>query len=228
MLPSLDIQHITVEIGTLSLEIELPRDIDQVINYYAEHHAESADLIPYYAELWPSAVALAQYLLKLPQQLSGKSVIELGCGLGLPSLVAASRGAQVVATDFHPHNEQFIRRNIQLNNLTAVTYRTLDWKEPPCNLHGDLILGSDLLYEARNIQPLVKCAAALCATQGSIILADPGREHLQSAVLGLREFGFQETLHIVDDIFIIEFLKTHEKAGSQGHLPAQPCQASSQ
>jgi len=201
-----------VEIGTLTFAIELPRDIDQVIDYYVEHHAENADLIPYYAELWPSALALARHLAAWPGRLSGKTVVELGCGLGLPSLVAASRGARVLATDFHPHNERFLRRNAALNDLPLITYQVVDWNAPPPGLIADLIIGSDLLYEARNVEPLVRCAAALCGPGGIILLADPGRNHLQGAVDQFRTQGFEDVLRVMDDVFIVEFLRTREKA----------------
>lgn len=205
MLPPLATRLHTVEFDTVSFVIEMPCDIDEVIDYYAHHHATDTNLLPYYAELWPSAVALAKHLLTWKRRLAGTRVIELGCGLGLPSLAAAARGAQVLATDFHPHNEPFLRRNIVLNNLGSIEYRLLDWNAPPSDLSADIIIGSDLVYEGRNVEPLAQCAAALCRPKGTILLADPGRHHLQQMVLLVRRFGFHDTLYIVDDIFIIEF-----------------------
>ncbi|MCX8044706.1 MAG: methyltransferase domain-containing protein [Desulfobacterota bacterium] len=206
MFPDLTTQLRTVELGTWSLTLELPCDIDEIIDYYAQHHAADINLLPYYAELWPSAVALANFLLSWNYRLTGAQVIELGCGLGLPSLVAAGRGARVLATDFHPHNEYFLRRNIALNDLANIAYCLLDWNSPPPNLSADIIIGSDLIYESRNVEPFVQCTAALCKPNGVLVLADPGRPHLQNTVLLLRNRGFHDTLHIVDDIFIIEFL----------------------
>lgn len=219
------VHRITVEIGTLSLVVELPRDIDEVIDYYAAHHAEEADLLPYYAELWPSAMALAKHVLSWRRRLTGTMAIELGCGLGLPSLVAASRGARVLATDFHPHNEPFLRRNSALNDLAGIAYRLLDWNAPPAELRADIVIGSDLVYEARNVEPLVRCADALCGPQGLVVLADPGRQHLQRAVLRMRDMGFEDSLSVVDDIFIVEFSRTRERAGLQARSPGPPCRA---
>jgi predicted nicotinamide N-methyase len=124
----------------------------------------------------------------------------------------------VLATDFHPHNEQFLRRNIELNHSALIDYLTLDWAAPPGHLQADLVIGSDLLYEARNIEPLVRCSAALCGPHGSIILADPGRKHVQSAVLRFREQGFQDELHVVDEIFIVALRRT---APAEGSVPVR-------
>lgn len=224
MHPLLATRLFTVEFDTIAFVIEVPRDIDEVIDYYAQHHAEDENLLPYYSELWPSALALAKYLLTWSRRLTGTRVIELGCGLGLPSLAAAARGAQVIATDFHPHNERFLRRNIALNSLDNIEYRLLDWNAPPRNLHADLIMGSDLVYEARNIDPFVRCASALCTSQGTVMLADPGRHHLQQTVLQMRTQGFEDELHIIDDIFVIEFSRSRKGVALQAHLPVQPYQ----
>lgn len=216
MVEHIDRQHLTVQVEDVSIALEMAKDMDQVIDYYAERHSENADLIPYYAELWPSATALARYLLQTVKDLAGTFIIELGCGLGLPSLVAARKGARVLATDFHPHNEQFLRRNIQLNNITSIEYLRLNWAAPPKDLQADLIIGSDLLYEERNIAPLVHCADVLCAACGVIILADPGRKHVQNAVLRFRELGFQDVLHVVDEIFIVALHRAAAPSASSG------------
>lgn len=207
MVENLDIYHHTVQIQDVSIELEMVRDIDAIIDYYAEQHSDDIDMIPYYAELWPSALALAKYILEPAHCLRGKHIIELGCGLGLPSLVAAGQGARVLATDFHPHNEKFLKRNIDLNTISHISYQVLNWALPPENACYDLVMGSDLLYEERNIDILVSCADCLCAAQGKIIIADPGRRHLQAAVSQFKKRGFDDLLIPVDDIFIIELMR---------------------
>src|SRR3546814_16459737 len=79
---------------------------------------------------------------------AGKRILELGCGLGLASLVLRRRGADVVASDYHPLAETFLAYNAALNELPAVPYRTLRWDTPNASLgRFDLIIGSDILYE---------------------------------------------------------------------------------
>jgi predicted nicotinamide N-methyase len=201
MLPT---HRITVAIADLRFELEVVRDLDPLLDYYVERHSDDADMIPYYAELWQSGVALAKYLALPEQELCGIRAVELGCGLGLPSLVAARRGASVTATDYHPHNGPYLLRNLDLNGMTGVAYRVLDWAAPPQHAHYSLVFGSDLLYEERKVEVLVACAATLCAPGGRIIIADPGRRHLQAALTGFRARGFREIIEIIDDMFIID------------------------
>jgi len=81
------------------------------------------------------------------------SVVELGCGLGLPSLVAAARGAHVTATDWADQAVDLVRENATRNGLELVAERR-DWREPwPGRF--DLVLAADVLYERRNVEPLV-------------------------------------------------------------------------
>lgn len=196
--------RITAAVDDLRFELEVVRDLDPLLDFYVERHSNDADMIPYYAELWQSGVALAKYLALPGQALCGIRALELGCGLGLPSLVAARRGASVTATDYHPHNEPYLRRNLDLNGITGVSYRALDWAAPPQHEAYGLVFGSDLLYEERKVDVLVACAAALCAPGGRIIIADPGRRHLQTALTAFRGRGFHETLEIIDDMFILD------------------------
>ena len=201
MLPT---HRITVAVADMRFDLEVVRDLDPLLDFYVERHSEDADMIPYYAELWQSGVALAKYLALPGQEVCGIRALELGCGLGLPSLVAARRGASVTATDYHPHNEPYLRRNLDLNGITGVAYRVLDWAAPPQHEAYGLVFGSDLLYEERKVEVLVACAAALCAPGGRIIIADPGRRHLQTALTAFRDCGFRETIEIIDDMFILD------------------------
>ncbi len=199
----------TVNIGPYALLLEIASNFDDLLDYYAEHHPNATDLIPYYAHLWDSASALCTYLLAHPKLAKGKQVLELGCGLGLPSLLAAKLGAtQVTATDFHPDVEAFIGRNIAHNRLEGcVSYALYDWQAsssaPPTPTPPELILASDVLYEAATVPAFTDRAAALCRNGATLLLADPGRTKLQQAVAALETEGISADLEIVQDIFIL-------------------------
>ena len=134
---------------------------------------EWAPLVPYWAVLWRSGVALARELADA--QLRRRRVVELGCGLGLPSLVAARAGADVLATDEDPEALELLERNARENGVTVTTARA-DWRDP-----GDLIargpfdvaLAADVLYEREAGAALV---ALLPRLAGEVWLADPGRD----------------------------------------------------
>ncbi len=197
---------VSIDIADLHFDLEVVRDLDPLLDYYVERHSDEIDMIPYYAELWQSGIALARYLALPGCVPAGVRACELGCGLGLPSLVAARRGACVTATDYHPHNEPYLRRNIELNHVAGITYEALDWASPPDRSYG-LVFGSDLVYEERKVGVLVACAAALAGPSGRIIIADPGRRYLQAALSGFRDRGFREKIEVIDDMFILDMAR---------------------
>jgi predicted nicotinamide N-methyase len=101
-------------------------------------------------------------------------VLELGCGLGLPSLVAALGGADVLATDWAEDAVALLRRNAERNGVVLRAER-VRWDEPELLLHEapwDLVLGADLLYESRNADQLSELLSRL---GGELLLAEPGR-----------------------------------------------------
>jgi predicted nicotinamide N-methyase len=128
--------------------------------------------MPYWAELWPSGVALARLVSGL--DLAGKRVLELGAGLGLPSLAAALRGADVLATDWAEEAVELLRGNAARNEI-ALRAERVRWDEPGLLLEEspwDIVLGADLLYEERNAKLLLELLPRL---GGDVLLAEPGR-----------------------------------------------------
>jgi predicted nicotinamide N-methyase len=119
----------TVTVGDVTLTVETPPDLDALLDRAAANDPQAVDAIPYYAILWPAARGLADYLWQHRAELCGGTrVIELGCGLGLPSILAARLGARVLATDFHPDTGMWLLHNAALNGAT-LDYQQLDWSE---------------------------------------------------------------------------------------------------
>ena len=203
----------TVMIGDVPLTIETPPDLDALLDHAAAEHPQAVDAIPYYAILWPSAIGLARYLWRIRAELAGHPMIELGCGLGLPSILLAKLGFAVTATDFHPDTGQWLNHNAALNGV-GIAYRPLDWEDllrdtghaldvpPRSALPG--VIGSDLLYERRHIPALIHTIGRLCAS-GTAIIADPGRDALDLFVMGMEQVGWRHTLIPVDDIYVCRF-----------------------
>lgn len=173
--------------GPMRLEIEclenLDRTIDSLFDWLQSEKREALleELCPYFGVVWPSARALAT-LLARSTALSGLRVLEIGCGLAIPSLVASRLGAEVVATDFHPEVPRFLDRNIELNQIRALKYINLDWRQAKLDEAEkfDWVVGSDILYE-RQQPALVADVMRRYLKKGGIgVLADPGRPYLQS------------------------------------------------
>jgi predicted nicotinamide N-methyase len=133
---------------------------------------EWAPLVPYWSVLWRSGVALGRELAGSP--LAGLRVVELGCGLGVPSLVAARAGARVLATDADEDALALLERNARENGVRVETARA-EW-ETAGGLAArgpfDLVLAADVLYERANVAVLLSLLARLGR---EVLLADPGR-----------------------------------------------------
>jgi predicted nicotinamide N-methyase len=133
---------------------------------------EWAPVTPYWSVLWRSGVALACELDGVA--LRGLRVVELGCGLAVPSLAAARAGAAALATDSCAEALALVARNAPANGVHVETAR-VDWAEPD-ELVGrapfDLVLAADVLYERASVAPLLSLLPRLAPEAW---LADPGR-----------------------------------------------------
>jgi predicted nicotinamide N-methyase len=133
-------------VGDVELSLLRPVSPDALID---ETAFEDDEFLPYWAELWPASLALAAAL----PEVAGLRVVELGCGLGVPSLVAAARGAEVTATDWATDAVDLLRENAGRNGV-AVRAEVRDWREP-WDERFDLAIAADVLYEQRNVEPLL-------------------------------------------------------------------------
>jgi predicted nicotinamide N-methyase len=133
-------------VGEVTLSLLRPAAPEALID---EGAFERDEFLPYWAELWPAATALAA---ALPAQLGGVRVVELGCGLGVPSLVAAARGAEVTATDWAEDAIELLRENAAQNGL-ELRAELRDWREA-WDERFDLAIAADVLNEQRNVEPL--------------------------------------------------------------------------
>jgi predicted nicotinamide N-methyase len=155
--------------------------------------------LPYWAELWPSAVALARFVSI--ENLAGKRVVELGCGVGLPSVVALTYGAKVTATDHYVAALDFARYNARVNVGREPETRLLDWHTPETEGFGpvDVVLAADVLYESRNVPALVAMIPTLLTSGSEVLLADPRRKDAPAFLERMRERGFRS---LVEECFV--------------------------
>jgi predicted nicotinamide N-methyase len=152
-----------------ALELLQPADAAELPDDGA---AEWAPLVPYSEVLWRSGVALGRAVAGTT--MAGLRVVEIGCGMGVPSLAAARAGADVLATDTSPEALGLLARNARANGLTLMTAHA-DWTDPgDLVARGpfDLVLGADVLYEREAVDALL---ALLPRLAPEAWLADPGR-----------------------------------------------------
>jgi predicted nicotinamide N-methyase len=166
---NLDTIEEVVVVSGRDLVMTRPVDPEALIDEDAFAHNE---FMPYWSELWPSSRALAEWIGG--RALRGARVLELGCGLGLPSVAAALAGGRVVATDWSPDAIDFTERNAAANGARLRT-AVADWADAEQFVRlgpWDLVIGSDLLYEPRNVAQLL---VILESVADRAVIADPGR-----------------------------------------------------
>ena len=164
----------TVPVGHLLLQIVRPRSAEDLIS--EEEYADD-ERLPYWAELWPSARVLAEELTR--RKLRGLRVLELGCGLGLPSIAALAMGARPLATDWYAVALRFAECNARRATARQLETMLVDWQRPPPELLArapfDLVIGADVLYEARNGAALAALVPRLLPPGGELLITDPRR-----------------------------------------------------
>lgn len=166
----------TVRVGDHDFRIRALSDLQQFADPTgrAERAGISSSNWSLFGQLWPSGRVMAEAMSHA--DIGGKRVLELGCGLGLSSLVLTYRGADVVASDHHPLAESFLSYNAGLNDLPAVSYRDLPWTVPDATLgQFDLIIGSDILYERDHAEQLARVIWRHARFDAELLVTDPGR-----------------------------------------------------
>jgi len=160
----------TVQAGPLTLGILRPPDPAALIDI---ERFKEEEYMPYWAELWASGVRLAAAVAD--RDVDGLAVLELGCGLGVPSVAAALGGAQVLAVDWAQEALDVTQQNAKRNGASVETLRA-DWSKPETLLARapfDLVLCADVLYETRNVDALLELLPKLTT---EVLLGEPGRQ----------------------------------------------------
>ncbi|MGB3574222.1 MAG: methyltransferase domain-containing protein, partial [Phormidesmis sp.] len=129
--------------------------------------------MPYWAELWPSSQMLGEVLMQQDWPANHRA-LEVGCGVGLAGIVALSLGMQVIFSDYDATAVAFAARNAIANGFDNFETQPLDWRVPP-RWQVPLILTADVIYEERNIAPLIAFIKAVLAPGGLCLFSDPDR-----------------------------------------------------
>ena len=160
-----------ITVGGRLFRLARPRSVDELIS---EEDFAIDDRIPYWAECWPSARVLAVRLAC--QRGDGRTLLELGCGIGLPSLVAAAAGFEVLATDYYADALEFTTANAEAHEIAGVDTRLIDWRKLPDDLGTfDVVVAADVLYERPLAALVARTIAATLAPDGLALITDPIR-----------------------------------------------------
>jgi ETFB lysine methyltransferase len=190
-----------VYIDDYTFQIDRPADSDQLFDHPWVRSAFAADeYVPYWPTLWPAARMLAKAIVReswneYPQPVR---VLEIGCGLGLAGVACLARGLSVTFTDVDETALVFAASNARLNGFTSCfCTMPLDFRSPPEDEKYPVVIGSDLMYEARLVEPLVGLLQAVLAPDGVCLIADPDRLAARGFKWKLEEAGYDVSARFI-------------------------------
>jgi predicted nicotinamide N-methyase len=191
----------TVYIDDYTFHINRPADPDRLFDHPWVRSAFAADeYVPYWPTLWPAARMLAKAVVREPWDRYPQPVrvLEIGCGLGLAGVACLARGLSVTFTDVDETALAFAAANARLNGFTR-GFRTmpLDFRSPPEMEKYPVVIGSDLMYEARLVEPLVGVLRAVLAPDGVCLIADPDRLAARVFRWKLEEAGYDVSAQFI-------------------------------
>ena len=126
--------------------------------------------------VWPASQVLATEVSVAA--LAGKRVLEIGCGIGLASIVLHKMGVDITASDYHPRAQEFLNRNVMDNGLAPIKFQLIDFEQKnPLLGKFDLIIASDVLYQPQQAQNLSRFISAHSSDDVEVIVVDPGRSN---------------------------------------------------
>lgn len=151
--------------------------------------------IPYWTELWPSSLVLAEWLSACREDIYGHICIDLGCGLGLTALAGQYLGAKVLAVDYEMAALRACMENSVLNNIKGLQCAAMDWRTPAIARKSIYrVWAGDIIYEKRFMEPIRKFLDKVLMEDGAAWIAEPGRTIFYNFLdeLGLHGFTAQK------------------------------------
>lgn len=186
-------EHVAIPGTDVNLTVIRPESIDAVLDHVIDDPEQN---LPYWAEIWPSGIALAAELLSRPNLVRGLPVIELGSGIGITAAAAMMVGANLTITDYSPHSLLLAEITCLRAGQQIPSTRQLNWRNTQAHLLQDsgsqwpVVLAADVLYEQRDIEPVLHVLNRITAPDGLVILAEPGRRPAQVAIDLARDRGW--------------------------------------
>jgi len=180
------------KIGNISIVCNTKRDIS--VETPLDKRDDESLGWGYWDRIWPSSVALSEYLIHQfsPTKLAGSKVLEIGCGTGVPGVVAAKLGAFTMFSDMVPVTLKAVKETCRLNHIGKFDTCLLDWSEKiQSKERYDLVLGCEVFYDEAILADISHVLEQVLALGGKGIFCDPNRLGLDTV-----EHRFQEKFNL--------------------------------
>jgi len=169
----------------------LERALDMEALWEAMNDFDEDERLPYWAELWPSSLVLAEYLQKRQADILGVPCLDIGCGIGLTALVATWLGASVIGMDYEFDALRYAQKNAAHNGITPLLWVLMDWRFPAVQARSvQRIWGGDIMYEQRFADSLLHFFSYALANDGTVWIAEPTRSVYDVFRAKLAAYGF--------------------------------------
>jgi len=154
---------------------------------------------PFWAKLWPSSIALFDVLKAHPHLIQNKHVLEIGAGIGLPSLMMAGIAKSIQISDYDKEAVALLQKNIEHLQLQNAEALQLDWNHIPENLNPEVIILSDVNYNPTQFDPLISLIDKFMNQGCTIIISTPQRIMASPFVLKLEAYITDRYEALIDE-----------------------------
>jgi predicted nicotinamide N-methyase len=168
--------------GDVSVQLLVPNPLEVKVDYEAN---KTAVKFPYWAQIWPAAIALTEFIIQHTYYVSGKKVLELAAGLGLPSFAAARFAEDVYTSDCQPGAVELMQQSIAYSGWKHVKAGLLHWKKLPANLGAETLLLSDVNYNPDDFDDLYTMINQFLNDGTTVLLSMPQRLMAKSFITPL-------------------------------------------
>lgn len=178
----------TYKVAGFPLRIVSVADSYALLDHISPEEFVKDEQMPYWAEIWPSSFVLSDYLVR-EVGVEKKRGIELGAGVGMVSVALRKAGASLCVTDYASEAMNFIKVNALQNDLALDEHFQvfeLDWRNIRLEEKFEFVCAADVLYERRNLLPILLAIDKLLQPNGTAYIADPRRQ-IASGFVALAE-----------------------------------------
>jgi len=174
---------------------------------------------PYWAKIWPSAIALAKFLQENPNYIQHKKLLELAAGIGLPSFVAAKYASHICCSDYAPAAIALLEKNIAANQLSNISSALINWQAIPESLEAEVLLLSDINYNPTDFETVFLMLQQFIKQGTTILLSTPQRlvakdfiaSLLPWCVLNIEQEIRYNQESVLINIFVLQNKPVHKK-----------------